>query len=209
MTSVVQQLTVLAGVVIGALASYLATSTTERARWRRQQAARWDDKRAEVYTEYGYAVKNVYMACLRIAESRGLDIRMHPMHAGQTLEDLDLLATERTAKWESVLLLGNPETIRAARIWHRNIWHMQLVAHGSSIAEETWSALLAEVDDARARFYEAARRDLGITSGQVPRAGSGSRGTCSRRARRNHQSQKSMQTSIAWPSDQFAMVTST
>ena len=60
MASVVQQLPVLIGVGVGALASYLVTSATERARWQRQQATRWDDKRAQVYAAYGYAVKNVF-----------------------------------------------------------------------------------------------------------------------------------------------------
>lgn len=172
MAGIVQQLPVLTGVAVGALASYLATSATERARWRRQQAARWDDKRSQVYAEYGYAVKNVYVACLRIAETRGL-ATSDPTHSPQTINDLDRLATERTAKWESVLLLGNPETITAARTWHRTIWQMQLVAHGTPTDDVAWGALLEKVDDARARFYEAARRDLGITSGQVPRADSG------------------------------------
>jgi xanthine/uracil permease len=48
MASVVQQLPVLIGVAVGALASYLVTSATERARWQRQQATRWDDVTGQV-----------------------------------------------------------------------------------------------------------------------------------------------------------------
>jgi hypothetical protein len=172
MPGIVQPLLVLAGVVIGALASYLTTSATERARWQRQQATRWDEKRAQVYAEYGYAVKNVYIACLRISESRRLSTTGGSPYSTLTLDHLDALAAERTAKWESVLLLGNPETIAAARIWHRTIWRMQDMARGTTSFEgAAWAALIEEIEDARARFYEAARDDLGISSGLIPRAG--------------------------------------
>ena len=73
MASFVQQLPALIGVVIGASASYLAGAATERARWRREQASRWDEKRAQAYADYGYAIKNVYVQCRRIADNyRGL-----------------------------------------------------------------------------------------------------------------------------------------
>jgi hypothetical protein len=166
MADIVQQLPVLTGVVIGALASYLVSSATERAQWRRQQAARWDDKRVQVYADYGYSVKNVYIACLRIVENRGLNTKSVPTDP-QVFGEFERLTTERTAKWESVLLLGNPETIAAARAWHRSIWQMEVIARGIR-AETAWAAILDKVNDARTRFYEAARRDLGITSGRVP-----------------------------------------
>jgi hypothetical protein len=94
---IVQQLPVLTGVVIGALASYLVSSATERAQWRRQQAARWDDKRIQVYADYGYSVKNVYIACLRIVENRGLNTKSVPTDP-QVFGEFERLATERTAK---------------------------------------------------------------------------------------------------------------
>lgn len=143
----------------------------ERARWKRQQASRWDDRRVQTYAEYGYAVKNVFLLCKRMAVYRGLDTTgdttINPANA---LDELARLATERTAKWESVLLLGNPETIAAARAWHRLIWHMELFARGERTDGSEWTALLSDVDAARARFYEAARQDLGIKSGRIPTA---------------------------------------
>jgi hypothetical protein len=49
--SFVQQLPALIGVLVGALATYAATSAAERARWRRTQSVRWDDKRLTAYAE--------------------------------------------------------------------------------------------------------------------------------------------------------------
>jgi hypothetical protein len=170
MASVVQQLPVLIGVAVGALASYLVTSATERTRWQRQQATRWDDKRAQIYADYGYAVKNVFEICKRIAAHNGLGTKSDPLDPAKASDELGRLTAERTAKWESMLLLGNPETIAAARAWHRLIWHMELFARGARTDEKEWLSLLAEVAIARTRFYEAARLDLGIKGGHVPHA---------------------------------------
>jgi len=53
------QLLVLAGVVIGALASYLTTTANEKARWKRTLDSRWDDRRVEAYASYAQAVKDI------------------------------------------------------------------------------------------------------------------------------------------------------
>jgi hypothetical protein len=168
MASVVDQLPALIGVVVGASASYLVSSLTERARWQRQQSARWDIMRAQIYADYGYAVKNVFELCKRIAAYRGLGTRSEPIDPAEALGELGRLATERTAKWESVLLLGNPETIASAREWHRHVWHMELFARGQRSDPTEWTALLKEVAAARTRFYDAVRRDLGVKGGKVP-----------------------------------------
>lgn len=170
MASVVDQLPALIGVGIGALASYLVSSSTERARWRRQQSARWDEMRARVYADYGYAVKNVFELCKRLAAYRGLSTTSASIDPAEALGELARLATERTAKWESVLLLGNSETITSAREWHRRIWHMEFFARGERTDAAEWTALLDEVAVARRRFYDAARRDLGVKGGSVPSA---------------------------------------
>jgi hypothetical protein len=171
MASLVDQLPALIGVVVGASASYVVSNLTERARWQRQQSARWDVMRAQVYADYGYAVKNVFELCKRLAAYRGLSTRSEPIDPDEALGELGRLATERTAKWESVLLLGNSETIASAREWHRHVWHMELFARGERNDPAEWSALLEDFAAARKRFYDAARRDLGIKGGNVPVAG--------------------------------------
>jgi hypothetical protein len=60
-----QQLPALIGVVIGALASFLAGAASERTRWRPERSSRWDERRAQAYADYGYAVKNVYVQSTR------------------------------------------------------------------------------------------------------------------------------------------------
>lgn len=171
MSPIVQQLPALIGVIVGALASYLAGAAAERARWRREQSARWDHERAQAYAAYGYAVKNVYVQCRRVAALRTQVADGDPAAYREALAELGKLTDERTARWESVLLLGDPQTIAAARTWHRRVWQVELFARGERTDTDQWDCLMEDVIADRTRFYAAARRDLGIKSGDLPPGG--------------------------------------
>jgi hypothetical protein len=170
MSGVIEQFPALIGVVIGALASYRAGAATERTRWRRERSSRWDDRRAQIYADYGYAVKNGYVQCMRADGLRRQGTDDRPAYE-QALTELERLTDERTAKWEAVLLLGDPATIEAARIWHRRVWQVELFARGTRTDAENLGPLLDTVITDRDRFYKAARVDLGITSGDIPHGG--------------------------------------
>jgi hypothetical protein len=157
--------------MVGAAASYLVGAATERKRWQREQSSRWDEKRAQAYSEYGYAVKNVYVQCLRIANPRVRDGGAAPANLPELIGQVEVLTDERTAKWETVLLLGSPEAITAARTWHRRVWQVELFARGIREDFENYADVHDQIITDRGRFYEAARRDLGITSGAVPAGG--------------------------------------
>jgi hypothetical protein len=170
-SSIVEELPALIGVIVGASTSYLIGAATDRAGWRRRQSTRWDETRAQAYAEYARAVKGVYVQSLRIANSRRLSPKPDTKDYVAALAELGRLADERTAKWELVLLLGDPETVSAGRVWHRRVWQIEPFARGERADAHEYAALLAEIDTDRARFYRAARRDLGIRSGDVPSGG--------------------------------------
>jgi len=167
MSGVIEQFPALIGVVIGALSTYLTGAATERTRWRRERSSRWDDRRAQAYADYGYAVKNVYVQCRRADGLRRQGADARPAYE-QALTELERLTDERTAKWEAVLLLGDPATIDAARIWHRRVWQVELFARGTRTDTRNRESVLDTVITDRDRFYKAARDDLGITSGDIP-----------------------------------------
>ncbi len=72
MNPIVAQVLTIVGVLLGSAATFVVTTRTERARWRRAQAARWDDKRLQAYTEYANTVKQMVRLCRRVAETKGL-----------------------------------------------------------------------------------------------------------------------------------------
>lgn len=163
--------------IVGAFATYAATSATERARWQRTQEVRWDDKRLAVYVDYAHSVKRVISLSVRIAAYRdvyplldqldrqqGRVDRLDPEDARPALINAE---EERTMKWEAVLLLGTDQTVLAARAWHESVFEMQRIAIGESNADK-WPEAVENVSRSRRKFYECAKRDIGIPIGDIP-----------------------------------------
>jgi hypothetical protein len=168
MNSAVQQILTIAGVLVGAVASYLAAMFTERTRWRRTESARWDEKRLAAYTEYASAVKIVINLAWRVAATRGLPSTGQPIDINDGLKQLSIAEDERGARWETVLMLGDAETIAAARTWHECAWKLGWFARGKYSNPDQFSATFDESNQARAKFYASARKDLRVAGGDVP-----------------------------------------
>lgn len=142
------QLLVAPGVVVGAGGSYLTTSATERARWNRVLDSRWDDRRVEAYASYAQSVKRTIIVAQRIAAGRGLSTDSEPLPPTQvSLDLLEAAEAERASQWKTVLLLGHPTTVAAARDWHEHAW---LQAYASALLRGS------------ASVWEEARTDLWI-----------------------------------------------
>ncbi|WP_233160533.1 hypothetical protein [Actinophytocola xanthii] len=125
MNPIVAQVLTIAGVLLGAAATFVVTSATERTRWQRAQSVRWDDKRLVGYAEYANAVKHMVRLCRRIAETKGLLSTGQPVDIDSTFAALADAETQRAAQWETVLLLGEPTTIVAARAWSEQVWRLE------------------------------------------------------------------------------------
>jgi hypothetical protein len=162
-----QQLPALIGVLVGALATYTATSAAERARWRRAQSVRWDDKRLTAYAEYAHAVKKVISISVRLAAHRGVHPDSDALSPEEGMPATAAAEEERTMKWEGVLLLGTDQTIVAARAWHESVFRLQRIASGLEV-EVSWAEAVEATSRSRRGFYEAAKRDIGIAVGDVP-----------------------------------------
>jgi hypothetical protein len=163
------QLLVLAGVVVGALASYLTTAATERTRWKRILDSRWDDRRVEAYASYAQAVKDLITICSRLYAGRNIMADSDSWALPPSRENLELFESakrNRATAWEPVLLLGDPETVEAARNWHESVWVLERWARGDATGKrEDWEKASSEVFRARSLFYESARNDLRVRGG--------------------------------------------
>jgi hypothetical protein len=162
-----QQLPALIGVIVGAFATYAATSAAERARWRRSQAVRWDSLRLTAYAEYAHAIKKVSSVAVRLAAHRGIHPDIDALPPEEGIPALAAAEEERTMKWETVLLLGTDTTVLAARAWHESVFRLQRIASGAD-AGIGWPQAIATASKARRRFYEAAKADIGIAIGAAP-----------------------------------------
>jgi hypothetical protein len=165
----------LIGVVVGAFSSYLITSATERSRWRRARAERWDAKRLETYASYANVVKNQLNVAQRISAARGFQHALDPLDPDEGLAMLAEAEHARASEWESVLLIGDADTIAAARTWHEAVWNIELYARGLRDDADGWVRAIAAASAARDALYARVRRDLGIAgppppSGNWPRS---------------------------------------
>ncbi|WP_255495334.1 hypothetical protein [Nocardia sp. GTS18] len=168
MNSVVQQLITVAGVLLGAGATFAGAALTERAKWRRTQQSRWDDRRLVAYSEFAHALKNYSVVSMRMAAARGFPSSGQAIPAEEG-EGLLLEAdSEKTLKWEMVLLLGSPEAVAAARAWNKAVWELSLVARGAEISHEDYIRAFEAAGHKRNAFYECARNDLGVRIGELP-----------------------------------------
>jgi hypothetical protein len=165
---VVTQILTIAGVLLGAAATFVVTTTAERLRWQRTQSARWDDKRLGAYTEYANAVKRMVRLCRRIAETRNLLATGRPVDLDEAFAEVAEAETERALTWETVLLLGDPATISAARAWHEQVWRLERLLRADRPDEAAFVEAYKTTMRLRNEFYACARADLGVTSGTLP-----------------------------------------
>lgn len=168
MNVLLQQVPALLGVVTGAAITFLLAAAGERARWRRDQATRWDAARMQTYADYADAVKRVVHVATRMAAARGLRHSSEPIAIEEGQVQLALAAQALATHWERVLLLGDRATIEAARTWHQCVWQLEFYARGHLDGADGWQAALDAFERTRAEFYRCARRDLGLGSVDVP-----------------------------------------
>ncbi|MEU7526714.1 hypothetical protein AB0A74_13350 [Saccharothrix sp. NPDC042600] len=168
MNPIVAQVLTIAGVLLGSAATFVATHTIERTRWRRAQSARWDDKRLAAYSEYAESVKHMVRLCRRIAETRGFLTTGQPVDLDATFAALAEAETERAARWETVLLLGEPDTISAARAWSEQVWRLERILREADPDRSSFAEAYRTAMRLRNTFYNHARTDLDITSGPLP-----------------------------------------
>jgi hypothetical protein len=171
---IVTQILTIAGVLLGSTATFVATSMTERTRWRRAHSARWDDKRLAAYAEYANAVKRAVRLCRRIAETRNLLSTGSPIDVEAAFAELADAETERAVKWETVLLLGEPATISAARAWYEKVWQLEAILRKDDQDGSPFIAAYKEAMLLRNEFYARARADLHVTGGTLPESTWGS-----------------------------------
>ncbi|MEU0548209.1 hypothetical protein [Micromonospora sp. NPDC005979] len=167
MGTLLTQLPALLGVLVGTLGTILATSLADRARWRRTQNVRWDERRLDAYVDYAHALKESYAVALRMTAHLRPGSHSHPIDRDEGLVRLAESDARRTVVWENLLLLGDEPTVVAAATWRDAVWQVERLARGIVGAPTGISEQLARVNEARDGYYRAARQSLGVRGGSV------------------------------------------
>lgn len=156
------------GVLLGAVSTFAAATLAERAKWRRARDIRWDDKRLAAYAQYANALKHYMQLSFRLAAARGYPALAAPMDLDAGVQALAEAEADKTIKWEAVLLLGSPQAVAAARAWNHAAWDLGWAARGHVIEHDEYLRLYSEMGRKRNAFYECARADLTVVSGELP-----------------------------------------
>ncbi|MEU8825961.1 hypothetical protein [Streptomyces sp. NPDC048636] len=165
MSAFIQQLPALLGVLVGALGSYLAITKGDEARFRREQRARWEERRLAVYADYATALKRSVTLAYRIASHLGVDPHPHPLSPEEAAAGLAEATDARDPAGEALLMLGTPEVVERARAWVVAVVEIEQFLREPVRTAEGWSALLARQRAAREEYYAAVRRDVALPPG--------------------------------------------
>ncbi|MFH8798453.1 hypothetical protein ACH4F6_02455 [Streptomyces sp. NPDC017936] len=169
MSSFVQQLPTLLGVVIGALGSYLALARSDRERFRRERGERWEERRLAVYAEYARTLKKSVTLTYRVAAHLGNDPHPHPLSLEEAEPLLAQAAEARDPSGEALLMLGSREVVERARTWVTAVLEMERFLRSGTRDPRAWQALLEGQRAGREGYYAAVRDDLGLPPGHSAR----------------------------------------
>ncbi|MGW2387499.1 hypothetical protein [Streptomyces sp. NPDC001658] len=169
MSAFLQQLPALIGVVIGACASYLVVVRGDRMRFRREQAARWEERRLTVYSDYARSVKQSVTLAYRVAAELGNDPHPHPLSLEEATPLLAEVTVARDPSGEALLMLGAPAVVEKAREWVVTVMAMEEFLRDGTQDPRAWQALLERQRAGRDGYYRAVRDDLGLPPGHSAR----------------------------------------
>ena len=162
---VATQIITLIGVLIGAAASYFATTSIERARHRRALETRWDERKLNTYVDYVSAVK-----ATNIAATKAFMVRDEPKALAASIVDVEKAGANRSTLFESLILLADPAAVEAANVVNQKLRQILNVARDPVLTDDADRERLSiELMSALTDLHEQARLDLGIT-GQLHRA---------------------------------------
>jgi hypothetical protein len=169
MSEFIQQLPALIGVVIGALGSYLALARSDRERFRRERAARWEERRLALYTDYARTLKKSVTLTYRVAAHLGNDPHPHPISLAEAEPLLAQATVARDPSGEALLMLGSRDVVEKARVWVTAVMEMERFLRAGTHDPQAWQALLERQRAGREGYYAAVRDDLELPPGHSAR----------------------------------------
>src|SRR5260221_5926868 len=162
MNAFMQQLPALIGVVIGALGSYVAVVRADRVRFRHERAARWEERRLAVYTEYARTLKQSVTLTYRVASHLRNDPHPHPLSPQEAAPLMAEATAAGDPAGEALILLGSTQVVDQARAWVSVLLEMQQFLRERTHDPEAWHGLVERQREGRAGYYAAVRDDLAL-----------------------------------------------
>lgn len=160
----------LAGVVLGATGSFIATTMLERGKYRRDKAIRWDAASLQAFSDYLQAVVGMARMAGQAARHRDWDVNAASRDLDEALRMMEEREDDRTIAFERVRLVADKATIDAANQLNKAVWKLEWLASGREEGSAcAWraatQAYLRALDD----FHAATRDRLSMLVPEVER----------------------------------------
>jgi hypothetical protein len=153
----------LAGVVLGAAGSFIATTLLERERHRRDKAIRWDVASLQAFSDYLKAVVGVARMAGQASRQRGWDVNAASRDLGEALRLMEEREDDRTIAFERVRLVADKATIDAAHRLNKAVWKLEWLASGREDGSASaWQAVVQMYLRALDDFHAATRDRLSM-----------------------------------------------
>ncbi|MFC9895004.1 hypothetical protein ACFVMC_15065 [Nocardia sp. NPDC127579] len=157
----------LSGVVIGGAITFLASYVNERSKWSRSQAARWDERRLQAYSDFLIVTRGMHTLAARVVRIRSGEADPHGMTLQEGVVRLGELEQERIQRWQEVQLLGSPNAVAIGDQLNRGTWAIEWFAYGKLTGDADWLLIIREAYRLRKEFSTAAREDLDVVEAGV------------------------------------------
>ncbi|MEU6582498.1 hypothetical protein [Nocardia sp. NPDC046763] len=158
----------LSGVVIGGGITFLASYVNERSKWNRTQAARWDERRLQVYSEYLIVTRKMHSVAGQLVRLRRGDTDPEAPPLEENITRLAELERDRIQRWQEVQLLGSPTAVAIGDELNRYTWTFEWFAQGKLTDPDDWLLINRDAYHLRKEFATAARDDLGVAAPSLP-----------------------------------------
>jgi hypothetical protein len=115
MATFAESLPALVGVALGAAGAMTSSLLSDRLRWRRDQAVRWDQRRLDAYMTFAATLKDITTLGFRLTAELRPASHSIPIDRTLGLRELAAANSRKTKDWEALLLLADEPCVTAAR----------------------------------------------------------------------------------------------
>lgn len=153
----------LGGVVLGGAISVAGAHFLEQRRWRRETAARWDQRQLDVALDISASIDALHKTALAMTARRRGSTRT-PVTRPEGIEQHDRITAGLRVRRQALRLLGDRAMIDTMGLWYDAVLVEMAIARtpDEDFDPEQFAQVRAHVEAMRDQFHEAARARLGV-----------------------------------------------
>ncbi len=157
-----QVVSLVIGVLIGTVGTFVANEISDRARVRRNDRIVFRNQRLEAYSGFAQAVKATQRLISRRGSALGNGPNLDPLTSAEA-KPLFMREYDRQDEQFELMMLFAPRSVQeAAREWVKQLGELRGMVDAEVCDPAQWHELMTELQGRRAAFHAAARADTDV-----------------------------------------------